>query len=87
MSEIEFLPFESAVHLVGAIQEEEHTRELNKRIFTVYDKQNRELCWFDAEELIAEIDPDNPNPQKDKIQAEVEKFILNHIPAWVLDND
>jgi hypothetical protein len=87
MSENNFLPFDSAVQLVGAIQEEEHTTELNRRIFTVYDKNDRELCWFDAEELIAEVSPDDPNPKKDKIQADVEKYILNHIPDWVLDND
>ncbi len=87
MSENDFLPFDSAVQLVGAIQEEEHIGELNRRIFTVYDKNNHELCWFDAAELIAEVCPDSSNPKKDKIQAEVEKYILNHVPGWVLDND
>lgn len=81
----QFLPLDMALQIVGAIQEEEHIREANRRIFTVYDKHNRELCWFDAEETIAIVAPGMTNPKKEKIQPEVEKYILSHIPAWVLD--
>ena len=82
---IDFLPFEQAVAIVGAIQEEEHAHEDNRRIFTVYDKHNRELCWFDAEDTIALVVPSNTNEKKEKIQPKVEEYILNHIPSWVLD--
>ena len=81
----QYLPFEQAVALVGAIQEEEHIQEPDRRIFTVYDRNNRELCWFDARETLAEVAPGVVNPRKDEIQPKVEEYILNHIPAWVLD--
>ena len=80
---MEFLPFAAAVEIVGAIQEEEHPREDNRRIFTVYDKNNRELCWFDAEDTIAIVAPGETNPKKEKIQPKIEEYILNHIPNWV----
>lgn len=83
--EVSFLPFDTAVELVGAIQEEEHIQEPDRRIFTVYDKRNRELCWFDAAETIREAAPDVKHTRKDQIQPLVEKYILAHIPAWVLD--
>ena len=82
---IDFLPFEQAIAIVGAIQEEEHTREDNRRIFTVYDKNNRELCWFDAEDTLAIVAPGNTTPKKEKIQPKIEEYILNHIPSWVVD--
>ena len=82
---MEFLPFASALAIVGAIQEEEHPREVNRRIFTVYDKTDRELCWFDAEETIALVAPDAVNPMKEEIQPQIEEYILNHIPHWVME--
>lgn len=81
----DFLSFDEALNIVGAIQEEEHTQEANRRIFTVYDKNDRELCWFDAEQTIAAVAPGISNPKKDQIQPKVEEYILNHIPVWVLD--
>lgn len=82
---IEFLPFASALAIVGAIQEEEHPRENNRRIFTVYDKMDRELCWFDAKETIAIVAPGAVNPKKEEVQPKVEEYILNHIPQWVME--
>lgn len=81
----DFLSFEDALKIVGAIQEEEHIRETNRQIFTVYDKHDRELCWFDAEETLAVVAPGMTDPKKKDIQPKVEEYILNHIPAWVLD--
>lgn len=84
--EIKYLPFETALQLVGAIQEEEHPREINRRIFTVYDKNDRELCWFDAGETITELTGTGaPLPKKEQIQPKLEAYILNRIPAWVLE--
>ena len=80
--QISYLPFEKAVKTVGAIQEEEHPHELNRRIFTVYDTAGREICWFDAEDTIAIVAPGKVNPKKDDVQPLVEEYILNHIPDW-----
>jgi len=82
--EIKFLPYETAVKLVGAIQEEEHIREADRRIFTIYDKYGRELCWFDAEETIAAA-ASGRKGTKEELQPLVEAYILHRIPDWVLD--
>ncbi len=86
VDELKFIPFEKALKIVGAIQEEEHIREDNRRIFTVYDIYGKELCWFDAEETIAAAVSDTKRIlKKEEIQPQVEEYILNRIPAWVLD--
>ena len=77
-----YLPYEQALKIVGAIQEEEHPHELNRRIFTVYSINSKELCWFDAEETIAIVAPGKVNPKKTEIQPLVEEYILNHIHDW-----
>jgi hypothetical protein len=38
-----YLPYDQALKTVGAIQEEEHPQELNRRIFTVYDINGKEV--------------------------------------------
>jgi hypothetical protein len=55
--EVRFLPFEEAVNVVGAIQEEEDPEEPNHRIFTVYSNDDRELCWFDFDEVVQDVKP------------------------------
>jgi len=77
-----YLPYDQALKTVGAIQEEEHPHELNRRIFTVYDVNGKEVCWFDAEETIAIVAPGKVNPKKAEVQPLVEDYILNHIPDW-----
>ena len=77
-----YLPYDQALKTVGAIQEEEHPKELNKRIFTVYDINGKEVCWFDAEETIAIVAPGKAIPKKTEVQPLVEEYILNHIPDW-----
>jgi hypothetical protein len=77
-----YLPYDRAIKIVGAIQEEEHPHEPNRRIFTVYDISGKELCWFDADETIATVAPGQTNPQKADVQPLVEDYILNHIPDW-----
>ena len=54
--QISYLPYDQALKMVGAIQEEEHPHELNRRIFTVYDINGKEVCWFDAEDTIGRLD-------------------------------
>jgi hypothetical protein len=80
--QITYLSYDQALKTVGAIQEEEHPREPNRRIFTVYDINGRELCWFDAEDTITIVAPGKANPRKADVQPLVEDYILNHIPDW-----
>ncbi|MBU4396256.1 MAG: hypothetical protein KKD78_14615 [Proteobacteria bacterium] len=80
-SEMKFLTFQEAANLVAAIQEEENVRAQDRRILTVYDHDERELCWFDFEEVLQEIGPGDKQEQ----QAAVQNYILHHIPDWVLD--
>jgi hypothetical protein len=71
--QISYLPYDQALKMVGAIQEEEHPHELDRRIFTVYDINGKEVCWFD---------PGKSNPKKAEVQPLVEDYILHHIPDW-----
>lgn len=79
--EVKYLSLQEAVQLVGAIQEEEDIRNPDRRILTVYNKDDRELCWFDFAEL-EEAVGDVPKDQKKEM---VEDYILKHIPDWALD--
>jgi len=79
--ETKFLPFQEAVKLVAAIQEEENIHDQDRRILTVYNHDDRELCWFDFEEVLQKIGPGDKQQQKDAVQ----NYILHHIPDWVLD--
>jgi len=79
--EVKFLSFEDARNLVAAIQEEENIHEQDRRILTVYNHDNRELCWFDFEEL-AEAVGEVP---KDQEKEAYQDYVLKHIPDWALD--
>ncbi|MCI5130174.1 MAG: hypothetical protein D3904_01335 [Candidatus Electrothrix sp. EH2] len=79
--EVRFLPFEEATRIVGAIQEEEDIEDSDHRIFTVYSKEDKELCWFDFEEVIRDVQP----AKGDKGKEEVTDYILHRIPDWVLE--
>jgi len=79
--EVRFLPFEEAVNVVGAIQEEEDLDDATHRIFTVYSKNDRELCWFDFDEVVQDAKPTKGEQGKE----EVTNYILHRIPEWVLD--
>ena len=80
--QIAYLPYDQAIKVVGAIQEEEHPRELDRRIFTVYDLTGKEICWFDAEDTVAIVAPGKVNPKKTETQPLIEDYILKHIPDW-----
>jgi len=80
--QVKFLSYEQAVNLVGAIQEEEDIEQPERRILTVYSKDDRELCWFDFEETLAAIRQVDKNQMKESVQ----NYILNHIPEWVLED-
>jgi hypothetical protein len=80
-NEMKFLSYAEAVALVGAIQEEEDIENNDRRILTVYSKYDRELCWFDFEEVLAEIGQVESEDRK----LAVQNYILNRIPDWVHD--
>ena len=77
--EIRFLSFEEAASIVGAIQEEEDIDDATHRIFTVYSKEDKELCWFDFDEVIRDVHP----TKGDKGREQVTNYILHRIPDWV----
>lgn len=78
--EVRFLPREEALEIVAAIQEEEDIDRPNKRILTVYNYDDREVCWFDYDELIEEL---RIKGQKSPdIVETVQDYILDHIPEW-----
>lgn len=79
--ETKFISYEEAVKLVGAIQEEEDVEENNKRILTVYSKDDKELCWFDFDEVMAAVGTVEAGQRKEAVQ----NYILNHIPDWVYE--
>ncbi|MCI5223652.1 MAG: hypothetical protein D3924_13520 [Candidatus Electrothrix sp. AR4] len=79
--EVRFLPFEEALAIVGAIQEEEDVDDEKHRIFTVYSKEDKELCWFDFDEVVRDVEP----VKGDKGKEQVTEYILHHIPDWALD--
>ncbi len=82
MSEdIKYLSLQEAVQLVGAIQEEEDIHHQDRHILTVYNKENRELCWFDFEDLEKAVG-DVPKDQKKEM---IEDYVLKHIPDWAID--
>jgi hypothetical protein len=77
--EIKFLSIAEAGKLVGAIQEEEDIEVQDRRILTVYSKDNKELCWFDYEEVMKDVGNVEAGERKEAVQA----YILQRIPSWV----
>jgi hypothetical protein len=80
-NEINFLSFQEAAKIVAAIQEEENIHDQDRRILTVYNHDDRELCWFDFEEVMRAVGPVDKDQQKEAVQ----NYILHHVPDWVLD--
>jgi len=79
--EIRFLPYEEAVRIVAAIQEEEDIHEANRRILTVYNHDDKEICWFDFDEVMRDAAPGSKAQEKEMVQD----YILRHIPEWARD--
>jgi hypothetical protein len=76
--EVKYLSFDEAANLVAAIQEEEDIHRNDKRVLTVYNHEDREVCWFDFDEVMAEMADVEPAQQKEEAQ----NYILHHIPDW-----
>ena len=79
--EIRFLPYEEAAKIVAAIQEEEDIERPNHRILTVYSHDDKELCWFDFDEVMDAVLPVDKGEEKEAVS----NYILHHLPDWVLD--
>ncbi|MBU0728834.1 MAG: hypothetical protein KKE17_02815 [Proteobacteria bacterium] len=77
-----FIPYEMAMRIVGNVIEEEHIHETGRRILTVYDKQGNELCWYDAEEIMADVQGKTADERK----TNAVEMILHQIPEWAVDD-
>ncbi|TBV82278.1 MAG: hypothetical protein EYX74_03145 [Desulfobulbaceae bacterium] len=86
--ENQVMPYQEALKIVGAVMEEEHIKEPGRRILTVYDGQNRELCWFDAEEIMNELSQQEGGlPKKaEEIKVKAVDLVLHQIPVWAVKN-
>ena len=84
--EVKFIPYETALKIVGNVIEEEHIQEKNRRILTVYDKQGNELCWYDAEEIMAEAGQGGSINESDAVKQAAVEIILRQIPDWAVEN-
>ncbi len=78
---IEFLPYEEAVKIVAAIQEEEDIHQDNRRILTVYNYEDKEVCWFDFVEVMEAVGEVEAGQRKETVQ----NYILKRIPTWARD--
>ncbi|MDA8159869.1 MAG: hypothetical protein M0T76_03995 [Desulfobacteraceae bacterium] len=89
--EINFIPYEEAKRLVGNVIEEEHIHEPNRRILTAYDLQGRELCWFDADEVLLSVGgkpKQRPTDhESDELKIAAVEYILHRIPDWATRMD
>ncbi len=81
----QFIPYEVAMQIVGNVVEEEHLHEQNRRILTVYDKNGNELCWYDAETVLAEAQPENPKDQ-DSVKMAAVEVVMRQIPKWAVED-
>jgi hypothetical protein len=80
--QMKFIPYEMALKIVGNVIEEEHLHELNRRVLTVYDKNGKELCWYDADDVLAEVS--GPDAESRKLAAV--DHIMHQIPEWAVDD-
>jgi len=76
MDEPRFIPYEKAKEIVDDVIEMEHPQQGGKRIFNVYNHAGKPICWFDAEEVEAEIDAE--------VFEEIKEHILHFIPEWAV---
>jgi len=79
--EIRFLPYDEAVRIVAAIQEEEDIHQPDHRILTVYNQENKEICWFDFDEVVRDVATKDKSEQKEAVS----EYIMHHIPDWALE--
>ncbi len=80
-NDVKFLPRDEALKIVAAIQEEEDIDRQNHRILTVYNQDNKEICWFDYKEVMEAVLAEGNTREK----SDVQDYILRHIPDWAKD--
>jgi len=80
-NEIKYLSVKEAAGLIGAIQEEEDIEQQDRRILTVYSRDDKEICWFDYNEIMDLV----KDVKKSEQQEAVQDYILAHIPDWALE--
>jgi len=78
---MEFLSYDEALKIVAAIQEEEDIHNENRRVLTVYNYEDREICWFDFDEVMEAVGEVPAGERKQSVQD----YILKRIPTWALD--
>ncbi len=76
--DVQFMTHEEAGKIVAAIQEEEDIEKKDRRILTVYNYADNELCWFDYEEVMEAVKAEGKTTDKENVQ----NYILRHIPSW-----
>ena len=76
MEEPTFIPYEKAKEVVTNVIEMEHPTEDGKRIFNVYNHRGESICWFDADEVEAEVDA--------REFEEIKEHLLHYIPDWAV---
>lgn len=76
MSKPKFISYEEAKEFVGDILEMEHPHKNGERVFNVYNRAGKIVCWFDADEVEAEIEAEE--------FEEIKDHILHFIPDWAL---
>lgn len=79
--DVKFLSYDEALKLVGAIQEEEDVDTPDKRVLMVYSIEDKELCWFDFDEVMVAVGQVEAGQRKEAVQ----NYILNRIPTWAHD--
>lgn len=86
--EVKCIPFELAQKIVGAVMEEEHLYEPDRRVLTVYDVNDNEICWFDAEDIMQEMaESEGGIPKKeDDMKAKAVEMVMRQIPEWAVED-
>ncbi|AVD70211.1 hypothetical protein [Desulfobulbus oralis] len=77
---IRFLPYEQAAELVAAIQEEEDIDNPDRHILTVYNHEDRAICWFDFDEVMHDA---GITGMSEASRQTVTDYVLHRIPDWV----
>jgi len=78
---VRFLSYEEAMKIVSAIQEEEDIDRPDHRILTVYNHDDKEICWFDFNDVMKAVSPADKSGEKEVVS----EYILRHLPEWALD--
>ena len=82
--EVKFVPYEVAKKIVSEIVDEEHLHEPDRRVLTVYGVNGKEVCWFDTDDLMKELNIEKMDKEKAKEQAI--EYVFNHIPVWAVES-